>query len=234
MSEITASATVPFVKPTAAPVVPVMPVAASVPEAEVAPIVAEVPVVPVPEPAAPVVADYAAMMKPFSDELSTTGVLTKESLALLAEKLGAPMDVIELTYEGMRSRQQTRNAAILQAAGGEPTYLEMVQWASTVYTSEEAQAFNMLLGGGDTNEAIGAIGKLRERFTAVKGSPSAEVTKAQQAPPTAPTAPVAPAAKVTPYMNFEELRLAQRDKRYGTDPRYTADVYSRALISKFS
>lgn len=229
MSEIIASATTPFVKPTAAPVVPVMPIVAPVPEAIVeAPVVAEVPVVP-----EPVVADYAAMMKPFSDELSTTGVLTKESLALLAEKLGAPMDVIELTYEGMRSRQQTRNAAILQAAGGEPTYLEMVQWASTVYTSEEAQAFNMLLGGGDTGEAISAIGKLRERFTAVKGSPSAEVTKAQQAPPTAPTAPVAPAAKVTPYMNFEELRLAQRNKLYGTDPRYTADVYSRALISKF-
>lgn len=233
MSEITASATTPFVKPSVAAVVPPV-VVPEVPADTVgapvipvvAPVVAEVPVVP------PVVADYAAIMQPYKDELSAKGSLSKESLSTLATALNAPLDVVELTYEGMKSRQQSRNMDILQAAGGEPTYLEMVQWATTVYTSEEAQAFNATLSNGSKEDAISAVGKLRERFTAVQGSPRSEVQKAQETIVT-PVAPRAPVAAIVPYMNFESLRLAQKDKRYGTDPEYTAAHYARVNISRF-
>ena len=243
MGDNTISATVPFQRPTpAAPVVPPQaPAAEVIPQSTPAAPAVEPTVPPVAETQAPATAaetvDFSETIKPYQEELASSGVLSDDSLKALAEKLGAPLDVVQLTYEGMLSRQQRLNNEILQVAGGSDVYTEMVKWASGTYSSEEAQAFNEALKSGDKAKATAEVQKLRQKFTAVNGSPTAVQQKAQQAPTqSAPVAPpVAPQgnAGLKPFGSFEELRLAQRDKRYGTDPVYTAEVYQKAAVSKF-
>ena len=242
MGDNTISATVPFERPTpAAPVVPPQAAAPAVtpaapPTAPVVEPAAPTPETPAPQPAAETV-DFSETIKPYQEELASSGVLSDGSLKALAEKLGAPLDVVQLTYEGMLSRQQRLNNEILQVAGGQETYTEMVKWASGSYSSEEAQAFNEALKSGDKARASAEVQKLRQKFTAVNGSPTAEQQRAQANP--TPAAPVASTAAPTgnsglkPFGSFEELRLAQKDKRYGTDPVYTSEVYQKAAISRF-
>lgn len=242
MGDNTISATVPFERPT--PTAPVVPPQAAAP-AETPAVTPAAPTVepavstaetPTPQPTAETV-DFSETIKPYQEELASSGVLSDGSLKALAEKLGAPLDVVQLTYEGMLSRQQRLNNEILQVAGGQETYTEMVKWASSTYAPEEAQAFNEALKSGDKVKAAAEVQKLRQKFTAVNGSPTTVQQRAQQSPTTA--APVAPTAApagnsgIKPFGSFEELRLAQRDKRYGSDPVFTAEVYQKAAISKF-
>lgn len=242
MGDNTISATVPFERPTpAAPVVPPQAAApaetpAVTPAAPTVEPAVSTPETPTTQPTAETV-DFSETIKPYQEELASSGVLSDGSLKALAEKLGAPLDVVQLTYEGMLSRQQRLNTEILQVAGGQETYTEMVKWASGTYSSEEAQAFNEALKSGDKAKATAEVQKLRQKFTAVNGSPTTVQQRAQQSPTTA--APVAPTATpavnsgIKPFGSFEELRLSQKDKRYGADPVYTAEVYQRAAISKF-
>ncbi len=231
MSDVLASAKVPLEK--------TPPATVDAAEAAVTPAVSTDAVQPAVVPEAPTApestesVDFSEVIKPFSEELATKGELSGDSLKALAEKLGAPLEVVELTYEGMRSRQATRNNEILSVAGGQDAYAEMIGWARTSYSSEDAEKFNAALVSGTKDEALAAIRSLKDRFTAVNGSTKAEKAAATQLP-TAPVAPRAPApAAIVPFASFREQMAAQKDKRYGVDPAYTAEVYKRVALSKF-
>lgn len=239
MSDVLASATVPLTKPIAvAPVVPPeTPAAAQVPAVELqpsgAPETTAAPEASVPEtPQAPTSVDTAELLQPFVEELSTKGSLSKESLQNLATKLDAPLEVVELVHDGMLARQATRNNDILTVAGGLETYNEMVKWASGVYTEDESKAFNAALVSGTKDSAITAVNNLRQRFTAVNGSPKVEVAAAQRSPAAPVVTSKAPAVtSVQPFASFQEQCAAQNDKRYGKDSAYTAEVYKRIALS---
>lgn len=240
MSDVIASATVPFVKPVPVPpaaVVPAeTPAAAQVPAVELQPSGApEAPVAPettVPEVATPV--DTAELLKPFVDELFAKGSLSQESLQSLATELDAPIEVVELVHDGMLARQASRNNEILTVAGGLDTYNEMVKWASGVYTEEESNVFNAALASGAKDQAITAVNNLKARFTAVNGSPKVDIAAAQRSPAAPVATPRAPAvASVQPFASFKDQCAAQKDKRYGNDTAYTTEVYKRIALSKF-
>ena len=245
MSGVTASATVPFErpqpKPAETPAAPVVtqetPAAPVVPaETVVPPAAPETPAAPAAPESQPETVDFSAILQPYQEEIAKSGSLSGDSLKSIAEKLGAPLDVVELTYEGMLSRQNKRNNELLSEAGGQETYNEMVKWASGSFSENDAMAFNEALTKGTKEQAVAAIRQLKQKFTAVNGSPTVEVQRAQSVPSPAPVAPkTAPAVPATtkPFGSFEELRLAQKDKRYGSDPVYTAEVYTRASISRF-
>src|SRR5574343_14523 len=177
MGDNTISATVPFERPT--PAAPVVQPQAAAP-AETPAVTPAAPTVgpavstaetPTPQPTAETV-DFSETIKPYQEELASSGVLSDGSLKALAEKLGAPLDVVQLTYEGMLSRQQRLNNEILQVAGGQETYTEMVKWASSTDAPEEAQAFNKALKSSYKVKAAAEVQKLRQKFTAVNGSPT--------------------------------------------------------------
>lgn len=240
MSDNVITAKVPFEKPQP-PVAadPSAPVTAEVPEGTLdtgaAPEVAAPPEAAAPAAESEVASaeDFGELMAPFQEELVTSGELSNESLDKLAEALKAPRELIEVTYEGMKSRQAARDTEILTVAGGRDSYNEMVAWAASAFSAEEAQAFNTALVSGTKGEALEAISQLRGKFTAVNGTPAAVVTESnKQRPTAAPVAPRPPAdPALKPFESFSELMEAQRDKRYGTDSAYTSLVYKRASIS---
>lgn len=250
-TDVITSNTIPFVKPEAQPTASA-PVADPAAQTEVTS--TEVPnheaiteqpkaeVIPQPEsesaPTPESVAAMEALLEPYNKEFITTGDISEASLKELANKLGAPEHFVKYTFEGMKLERNRRDEAILSNAGGSDVYKEMVAWASSAYSADEAQAFNNALTKGTKEEALAVVARLKQRFTEVNGSPKATIAKATQ-PLTAssvvkPTA-VAPASNqaIKPFGSFSELVEAQRDKRYGNELEYTASIIDRLRVSKF-
>ena len=249
-TDVITSNTIPFVKPEAQPTASA-PVADPVaPAAKTEVTSPEVPnheqpkaeVIPQPEsesaPTPESVAAMEALLEPYNKEFITTGDISEASLKELANKLGAPEYFVKYTFEGMKLERNRRDEAILSNAGGSDVYKEMVAWASSAYSADEAQAFNNALTKGTKEEALAVVARLKQRFTEVNGSPKATIAKATQPLPASsvvkPTA-VAPASNqaIKPFGSFSELVEAQRDKRYGNELEYTASIIDRLRVSKF-
>lgn len=232
-TDVVSATPVPFEKPTAT-VAPAVPTAGAVPEAPaVAPVVPEAPAEA--QTAEPSAESMEEILKPFHEELASTGEIKPESIKALAEKLGAPEEIVRYTYAGMKAERVARDSEILSAVGGSDSYREMVTWAQGAFSPEEAQAFNSALVGGTKEQAMSAVMGLKQRFTAVNGSPKNEIAAATQKQTTVPAVtPQKPAvAAVKPFGAFSELVEAQRDKRYGTNAEYTTEVINRLRISRF-
>lgn len=249
-TDVITSNTIPFVKPEAQPTASA-PVADPVaPAAKTEVTSPEVPnheqpkaeVIPQPEsesaPTPESVAAMEALLEPYNKEFITTGDISEASLKELANKLGAPEHFVKYTFEGMKLERNRRDEAILSNAGGSDVYKEMVAWASSAYSADEAQAFNNALTKGTKEEALAVVARLKQRFTEVNGSPKATIAKATQPLPASsvvkPTA-VAPTSNqaIKPFGSFSELVEAQRDKRYGNELEYTASIIDRLRVSKF-
>lgn len=249
-TDVITSNTIPFVKPEAQPTASA-PVADPVaPAAKTEVTSPEVPnheqpkaeVIPQPEsesaPTPESVAAMEALLEPYNKEFITTGDISEASLKELANKLGAPEHFVKYTFEGMKLERNRRDEAILSNAGGSDVYKEMVAWASSAYSADEAQAFNNALTKGTKEEALAVVARLKQRFTEVNGSPKATIAKATQPLPASsvvkPTA-VSPASNqaIKPFGSFSELVEAQRDKRYGNELEYTASIIDRLRVSKF-
>lgn len=246
-TDVITSNTIPFVKPEAQPTASA-PVADPAAQTEVTS--PEVPnheqpkaeVIPQPKsesaPTPESVAAMEALLEPYNKEFITTGDISEASLKELANKLGAPEHFVKYTFEGMKLERNRRDEAILSSAGGSDVYKEMVAWASSAYSADEAQAFNNALTKGTKEEALAVVARLKQRFTEVNGSPKATIAKATQPLPSSsvvkPTA-VAPASNqaIKPFGSFSELVEAQRDKRYGNELEYTASIIDRLRVSKF-
>jgi len=237
---------VPLERPQApAPAEPTVP---SVPAAttETTPVVPEEPAVPQPEAAAeteaPPVPQSEVIQSVLSEanaELATTGELSEDSRKKLAEATGLPQDFIEITYEGMRARQQRNNQELLSVVGGSEAYKEMVSWATEAYSADDATAFNDALKSGDLQSAKKAMEVLKAKFTAVNGSPKALIAKVNAGAANAvPSAQVAPPStqsqpSARPFASVTEAAEAMKDKRYGRDTEYTREIYRRVHVSKF-
>lgn len=245
-TDVITSNTIPFVKPEAQPTAsaPVAdPTEVTSPEVPNHEAITEQPkaeVIPQPEsaPTPESVAAMEALLEPYNKEFITTGDISEASLKELANKLGAPEYFVKYTFEGMKLERNRRDEAILSNAGGSDVYKEMVAWASSAYSADEAQAFNNALTKGTKEEALAVVARLKQRFTEVNGSPKATIAKATQPLPASsvvkPTA-VAPASNqaIKPFGSFSELVEAQRDKRYGNELEYTASIIDRLRVSKF-
>jgi hypothetical protein len=253
-TDVITSNTIPFVKPEAQPTAsapvadPVAPAAKTevtspeVPNHEAITEQPKAEVIPQPEsesaPTPESVAAMEALLEPYNKEFITTGDISEASLKELANKLGAPEYFVKYTFEGMKLERNRRDEAILSNAGGSDVYKEMVAWASSAYSADEAQAFNNALTKGTKEEALAVVARLKQRFTEVNGSPKATIAKATQPLPASsvvkPTA-VAPTSNqaIKPFGSFSELVEAQRDKRYGNELEYTASIIDRLRVSKF-
>lgn len=247
-TDVITSNTIPFVKPEAQPTAsapvadPVAPAAQTEVTSPEVPNQPKAEVIPQPEsesaPTPESVAAMEALLEPYNKEFITTGDISEASLKELANKLGAPEHFVKYTFEGMKLERNRRDEAILSNAGGSDVYKEMVAWASSAYSADEAQAFNNALTKGTKEEALAAVARLKQRFTEVNGSPKATIAKATQPLPASsvvkPTA-VAPASNqaIKPFGSFSELVEAQRDKRYGNELEYTASIIDRLRVSKF-
>ena len=178
------------------------------------------------------VVDHNEILKPYFNEFLESGSLSDDSVSRCAEALGTTKEVIDLVVKGMQANQQERVNAAFTPAGGEAAYREMIQWASEVFTPDEAQAFNNTLDSGSIEDISTAVGNLKKRFTEVKGSPQVDQQKVIPPTPTAGSSNVKPSSSSgvsDGFKSFSELMAAQKDPRYGKDDVYTKEVYRKAL-----
>lgn len=170
------------------------------------------------------------ILQPYQQELSSTGKLSEESIGKLSQELHIPQDIIRYTYEGMKAVSEQRNSAILSEAGGSEAYQAMVRWGSTTYSEDALETFNKAVLQGTKEEALVEIRKLKQKFTEVNGSFQPRIPP--KSLPTVPAASTGHKPSMVAFANMSELMAAQRDPRYGKDPKYTQWVYNRAAISK--
>ena len=185
--------------------------------------------------------DTNKALEPYIEKIGSGEKLTDDDLGAIAEAIGTTPEVVEYTYRGMIAAQQDRESAAVEAAGGLEAYKEMVTWASTVYTAEEAQAFNDLLAKGKPAEVAESLRNLRTKFTEVNGSPKSLVTKSTAGSARVPASSSQQpsgntpngSSQLAPFRSMAEQRAAQQDPRYGTDVAYTKDVYQRVALSNY-
>lgn len=158
-----------------------------------------------------------------ADEFATTGKLSDESYAKL-EAAGYPQPVVDQYLAGQVALMQTFNQQVFDAAGGEAQYTKMVQWAKTGLATDEIQAFNELLEGGDLGKIKLAVNSLRVRYEAVFGSRPAEPTliKGTQSP-----------SLPQGYKSVAEMTADMKDPRYKKDPAFRAEVARKVHLSTF-
>ena len=183
------------------------------------------------------------VLAPYINKMSKGEELTDDDLGSIADKLGTNKEVVEYTYLGMKAKQAEKTSAALEVVGGMDAYQEMTKWAAGTYSAEEIKAFNEALDSGDDNRTHTALRTLKEKFTAVNGTPSSTVEKSNKKthksiPASAPT--VAKAEDNTAsgnneqsFRSMEEQRAAQQDPRYGKDVAYTKSVYLKIAKSNY-
>ena len=197
----------------------------------------EAPEAPVTEPETPETPEVPAVsqedMTKYTQEMATTGELSATSLTALATQLGTSEDVVRFTAMGMKAAQDARNAKVLEAVGGMEVYNEINAWASGALSPEDISAFNATLTSGSDEDIIGAVTKVKAKFTEVNGSPKA--IQAQVTPPASSIVNTTQAAakSAVAFGSMAEQMHAQSDPRYGVDPVYTNKVYNMAALGKY-
>lgn len=163
-----------------------------------------------------------------AEEYAKGGELSEESLDALSK-----MDSKELiksymefyTKSGQQAQeqqaiQQADQAAVMQIAGGEKAYAEVVGWAAQNLDPSEIEAYNSVTNSGNLPAIKFAVEALTNRYKAAEGS-EPELVSGKKAPTRGPK----------PYRSNAELARDIANPRYDKDPAFRADVMDRLAAS---
>lgn len=160
----------------------------------------------------------------YSTEFNTTGDVTVENREKIAEKLKGVFgeqarSIVDNYIEGSKQRVANTTAQLKQAAGGDAAYAEMISWARTNLSKDEAAAFNKQVNSGDFHAASFAISALRAKHLAAVGASPSLVDGDT------------PVASGNGFKSLYEMKQAIDDPRYAADPAYRKSVEQRVAIS---
>jgi hypothetical protein len=163
---------------------------------------------------------------PYEEELSTTGDISPENRAALAEKLKPILGeraaaIVNSHIDGLKATSAALYTDFYSRAGGAEQYGEMVKWAATAYSEADRKAFNEAKDSGDPGKMFQAVESLRSRYESVNGRRGKTIV---------PTT-TAPAAGADVFRSNAELTKAMADPRYRKDPAYRADVAAKLARS---
>lgn len=175
-------------------------------------------------------------MEKYINEVRTVGDLSAESISELATKLGTSEDVVKFTVAGMKAEVEKNTNEVLRVVGGKELYSEVTAWAAKSLPQADIDSYNKILTSGSPEAIIGAFMRLKAKFTEVNGSP--KVQQNSLIPKSSVTSTqkqtIAVQKKTPPaFKTMEEQMKAQRDPRFGVDPKYTQRVYDMTLRSKY-
>jgi hypothetical protein len=164
----------------------------------------------------------------FSSEFSSTGDVSEESRAALAESLKGTLGenaraLVDQYIEGSKATAANARNAAFTEAGGEEAYGKMIEWAKTGLTADQIKAYNKAVEGSDAdiNSRLLAIRGLRASYEKVNGRDPSLVKGAN----------ASPSADIQPFASAHEQTQAINDPRYKKDPDYRAKVLQRILAS---
>ena len=175
----------------------------------------------------PEVSESEVVLTRAADEYAAGGELSEESLEALGQ-----MDSKDLIkayvefygknaqkYEQARDLQSTEQQAIMNIAGGEEAYGEMMQWAAQTLDPQEIDSYNSVTNSGNVSAIKFAVEALKSRYVAEVGQ-ERELVTGRKAP-----------SKSKVFRSNAELARAIADPRYASDPAYRLDVEEKLARS---
>lgn len=152
---------------------------------------------------------------PFDDlttEWATKGELSEDTIKTIEAK-GIPRNYVDVYLAGLAAIQQQTATQVFSVTGGEDNYKAMVGWATANLPPAEIEAYNNAMSNNDASRNL-AVQGLFAKFAAANGSEGVTVQGT-----TTSTAPS--------YASWNEVKNAMKDKRYGKDRSYTAEVQNK-------
>lgn len=123
-------------------------------------------------------------------------------------------------YQQQAALQQSEQNTIMEIAGGQQGYTDMIQWAAQNLDQSEIDAYNSVTNSGNYAAIKFAAEALYNRFKSAEGYEAPLVTGK------------APSSGVKPYRSQAELARDISDPRYHTDPAFRQDVEDRLARSQ--
>jgi hypothetical protein len=157
-------------------------------------------------------------MEAARSEWADTQEVSEDTVAAL-EAAGIPRDVFNLYLEGLKAQTAQLVSTIHDIAGGKETYEAATAWAAKNLKAEEIEAFNAALDDPKARETA-IVGLIARHQKAVP-------SEGRQVIPTD-----TPAAGSDVFSSRDELIAAQKDPRYGTDPKYRQEVADKLMRSQ--
>lgn len=166
-------------------------------------------------------------VSPWQAEFASTGDVSEEGRAKIAEGLKAlfgedARSVVDQFIDGRKATQAQETAVYYEAAGGADNYSRIAEWAKTNMTPSELTAYNTILQTGDKDAALVAIKGLRARYEAVNGRE-----------PRLLAGDAAASGRTEGYRSKAEMVREMSDPRYATDPAYRKTVEDKIMRSQF-
>lgn len=166
-------------------------------------------------------------VNPYQEEYFSTGDVTPENRAKIAEGLKGvlgdnALEIVNQYIEGQKVTHANDRKMYYEEAGGEDAYHGLVTWASTNLSKEEIAAYNKAIDSGDRHAATLAIRGLRSTYEAKNGRDPNRIIGSGGA-----NGPSSGA----PFQSSAEMTAAMRDPRYKTDEAYRANVAARIAAS---
>ena len=156
-------------------------------------------------------------IRPFSEEFAEKGALGEESYRKL-DDLGFPRELVDNYIQGMSAYSQQQSTQMMAAVGGEESYNQMTEWASTSLSETEINAYNAIMDSGDPSQIDIAVRGMHARFKANDTEPSliqGDTVNVNNG-----------------FNSTAEVTAAINDPRYRKDPAYRKEVQQKIQMSK--
>lgn len=168
-------------------------------------------------PAAPTEPQALLEFDAITAEWTEKGELSEDTLKTIEAK-GIPRAYVDVYMAGLASLQQQAASSVYSVAGGEGNYKAMVGWATANLSAAEIEAYNNAMTGSNETRALAAQG-LFAKFSAANGSEGQTLSGTTT-------------GSTPSYASWDEVKTAMKDKRYGKDRSYTAEVQAKLKVSK--
>lgn len=139
--------------------------------------------------------------------------LTQESYDKLSEA-GIPRHIVDQFISGQEATAEMQRNSIIEEAGGDAEYSNMVNWAAENFSEDEVTAFNNTVTTGDPTSVRMAVAGLKARFESAQGNEPQRMVSGE-------------AASANVYRSNAELVQDMSDPRYHSDPAFRADVMKK-------
>ena len=164
--------------------------------------------------------DAAELEKAYIELQGKLGESTEEEVV---EETGQEEEVEEEVEEVEEEVEETPYmmndesiAVLMQTAGGQEQYDQMIGWATENFSQQEIDMYDHVMDSGDAAAAMFAVQALKNAYRESTGR-DGELLTGSSAPP-------------DPSNNFRsqaEVMAAMNDPRYDSDPAYRQDVFDK-------
>lgn len=177
--------------------------------------------------AAKKVADASGFdLSSYNDEYVTTGDVTAENRAKIADGLknvlgDDALAIVNQYIDAQKIVHTNQRNDFYNAAGGEDNYNRMLEFARETMTDVERSKFNSHINGDDHDVRMMALESLKSRYEANHG----------RIPTNVRTKSGAGSGGVHPFANSAQMVAAMNDPRYDTDASYRDEIARRIAAS---